>query len=104
MTTNLAEAINSSLKGVQHLPITFVVKATYYRLAAIFATLGKQAVDWMTGGHKVHPELQSRLHSFLSHSNSMHGTCFSSEQHLFRVSEYSRPLEGIQQNNYVVDL
>ena len=55
MTTNLAEAINSSLKGTRHLPITSVVKATYYRLATLFANLGKEAMDWRAGGHVYHP-------------------------------------------------
>ncbi|GMI67599.1 hypothetical protein HRI_000429200 [Hibiscus trionum] len=44
MTTNLAEAINSSLKGVQNLPVTAIVKATYFRLAKLFASLGKEVV------------------------------------------------------------
>ncbi|KAL4296137.1 hypothetical protein GQ457_12G006230 [Hibiscus cannabinus] len=58
----------------------------------------------MAGGHIVHPDLRTKLQLFVSHSNSMNATCFSREQHLFRVSEYSRPLEGIQHNAYVVDL
>ncbi|KAE8667738.1 hypothetical protein F3Y22_tig00112383pilonHSYRG00545 [Hibiscus syriacus] len=47
MAMNLVEAINSSLKGVHHLPIMSVVKVAYYRLATLFATLGRQTVDWM---------------------------------------------------------
>ncbi|KAK5819558.1 hypothetical protein PVK06_024568 [Gossypium arboreum] len=36
MITNLAECINSILKGTHHLPITLVVGETYFRLAALF--------------------------------------------------------------------
>ncbi|KAL4296328.1 hypothetical protein GQ457_12G030570 [Hibiscus cannabinus] len=43
MTTNLAEAINSSLTGIRNFPITAIVKATYFRLGKLFATLGKES-------------------------------------------------------------
>ena len=36
MTSNLAECINSVLKGTRHLPITSVVRETYFRLATLF--------------------------------------------------------------------
>ncbi|GMI65818.1 hypothetical protein HRI_000251100 [Hibiscus trionum] len=104
MTTNLAEAVNSSLKGVRQLPITSIVKTTYYRLATLFATLGRQATEYMAGGHKVHPDFRTKLHTQLGQSRQMQSTLFSREGHLFRVAEFSRRLEGIQQNAYVVDL
>ncbi|KAK8547550.1 hypothetical protein V6N12_031687 [Hibiscus sabdariffa] len=104
MTTNLAEAINSSLKGTHHLPITYVVKATYYRLATLFAKLGKDEMDWITTGHIFKPELQELFHTSAAHANAMGVICFSLQQNQFQVSKYSRPLEGIVQNNYVVDL
>ncbi|GMJ09157.1 hypothetical protein HRI_004584900 [Hibiscus trionum] len=104
MTTNLAEAVNSSLKGVRQLPITSIVKATYYRLATLFATLGRQAAEYMAGGHIVHPDFRTKLYTQLHQSRQMTTTLFSREGHKFRVSEYSRQLEGIQHNAYVVDL
>nr|XP_025662100.1 uncharacterized protein LOC112757757 [Arachis hypogaea] len=36
MTTNLVECINSVLKGARNLPITALVKATFYRLNELF--------------------------------------------------------------------
>ncbi|KAK5824575.1 hypothetical protein PVK06_019355 [Gossypium arboreum] len=36
MTSNLAECINSVLKGTRHLLITVVVRETYFRLVALF--------------------------------------------------------------------
>ncbi|KAL4352201.1 hypothetical protein GQ457_06G022340 [Hibiscus cannabinus] len=104
MTTNLTEVINSSLKGTRHLPITSVVKATYYRLATRFVKLSKEAMDWMVAGHIFKPELQQLFHTSAAHANAMGAICFSRHQNQFQVSEYSRPLEGIVQNNYVVDL
>ena len=61
-------------------------------------------MDWRAGGHVYHPELQQNLHTFTSHANAMGAICFSRYQNKFQVSEYPRPLEGIVQSNYVVDL
>ena len=36
MTTNLSEYINIILKGTRNLPITALVKSTYFHLAALF--------------------------------------------------------------------
>ncbi|XP_072063922.1 uncharacterized protein [Arachis hypogaea] len=36
MTTNLVECINGVLKGAHNLPVTALVKATFYRLNALF--------------------------------------------------------------------
>ncbi|XP_029145239.1 uncharacterized protein [Arachis hypogaea] len=36
MTTNLVECINGVLKGARNLPVTTLVKATFYRLNALF--------------------------------------------------------------------
>ncbi|XP_039122070.1 uncharacterized protein LOC120258686 [Dioscorea cayenensis subsp. rotundata] len=43
MTTNLAECVNSVLKGTRNLPITAMVKSTYFRLAELFVRKGVQA-------------------------------------------------------------
>ncbi|KAE8658430.1 Cysteine proteinase inhibitor [Hibiscus syriacus] len=67
MTTNLAEAINSTLKGAHHLPIAALVKTTYFRLGALFAKLGGQAQTWMQGGHVYHPRLVADLQKKLLH-------------------------------------
>ncbi|KAH1122013.1 hypothetical protein J1N35_005173 [Gossypium stocksii] len=39
MTSNLAECINSVLKGTRHLPITSFVREAYFYLAALFSKL-----------------------------------------------------------------
>ena len=36
MTTNLSKCINSALEGVHNLPITALVKSTYFRLVELF--------------------------------------------------------------------
>ncbi|CAK8537798.1 unnamed protein product [Lathyrus sativus] len=40
MTTNLAKAMNSVLKATRNIPITALVKSTFYRLGSSFGKLG----------------------------------------------------------------
>ncbi|MFQ6630104.1 hypothetical protein Gotur_006563 [Gossypium turneri] len=51
MTLNLAECINSVLKGTHYLPITSVVRETYFRLATLFPKRAGSYVGQMQGGH-----------------------------------------------------
>ncbi|KAE8688544.1 Proline-rich receptor-like protein kinase PERK13 [Hibiscus syriacus] len=50
MTTNLAEAINSVLKGTRHLPIASVMKETYFRLAKVWSDKGKKIESLINRG------------------------------------------------------
>ena len=43
MIMNLVECINFVLKGARNLPITALVRATYFQLAKLFATKGREA-------------------------------------------------------------
>ncbi|KAE8671532.1 Type I inositol 1,4,5-trisphosphate 5-phosphatase CVP2 [Hibiscus syriacus] len=61
ITTNLAEAINSTLKGARHLLVEALVKIIYFCLGVLFAKLGGQAQTWMQGGHVYHPRLVADL-------------------------------------------
>ncbi|MFQ6667555.1 hypothetical protein Gotur_033525 [Gossypium turneri] len=51
MTSNLAECINSVLKGTRYLPIILVVRETYFRLAALFPKRAASYAGQMQGGH-----------------------------------------------------
>ncbi|CAK8561297.1 unnamed protein product [Lathyrus sativus] len=42
MTTNLVESLNDVFKGTRNLPITALVRVTYYRLGSLFAARGKK--------------------------------------------------------------
>ena len=42
MTTNLSECINSVLKGTRNLPITALLKFTYFRLVELFVRKGQE--------------------------------------------------------------
>lgn len=43
MTTNLVESMNLVLKAIYNLPITTLVKSTYFRLGILFGKIGH---DW----------------------------------------------------------
>ena len=43
ITMNLVECINFVLKQARNLPITALVKVTYFRLEELFATKGREA-------------------------------------------------------------
>ncbi|XP_072066836.1 uncharacterized protein [Arachis hypogaea] len=51
MTTNLIECINGVLKGARNLPITSLVKATFYRLNELFTRKRAEAEARMNTGH-----------------------------------------------------
>ncbi|KAI5448199.1 hypothetical protein KIW84_015572 [Lathyrus oleraceus] len=42
VTTNIVECMNGVFKGIRNLPITALVRSTYYRLASMFATRGER--------------------------------------------------------------
>ncbi|KAI5421166.1 hypothetical protein KIW84_044856 [Lathyrus oleraceus] len=42
MIRNLVESMNNVFKGIRNLPITALVKTTYFRLGSLFATRGKK--------------------------------------------------------------
>jgi len=50
MTSNLVESQNNVYKGTRGLPITAIVKASYYRLAALFAKRGHEAAARVNSG------------------------------------------------------
>ncbi|KAL4324965.1 hypothetical protein GQ457_11G029830 [Hibiscus cannabinus] len=104
MTTNLAEAINSSLKGIRNLPITVIVKATYFRLGKLFATLGKESFNLKDGGHNFHPRFQKELQAIMAKSNRLYVLPMSCSDTVFRVSEIPRPLQGYDRTSYRVNL
>ncbi|KAL4309527.1 hypothetical protein GQ457_01G056250 [Hibiscus cannabinus] len=104
MTTNLAEAINSSLKGIRNLPITAIVKATYFRLGKLFATLGKESFNLRDAGHIFHPRFQKELQPMVNKSNGLYVLPMSHSDTVFRATEIPRPLQGYDPTSYRVNL
>ena len=49
MTTNLIESMNGVFKGIRNLPITALVKSTYFRMAAV---IGGSGTDCFKAGSR----------------------------------------------------
>ncbi|XP_072088161.1 uncharacterized protein [Arachis hypogaea] len=77
MTTNLVKYINSVLKGARNLPITTLIKATFYRLNELFT--------------RKRGETEAQI-------NAGHVNCFDRQNEVFEVREMPSGLE------YAVDL
>ncbi|XP_057730251.1 uncharacterized protein LOC130945559 [Arachis stenosperma] len=63
MTTNLVECINSVLKGARNLPITALVKATFYRLNELFTRKRAEAEARITAGFVFSEVVTTKLHT-----------------------------------------
>ncbi|PPR94799.1 hypothetical protein GOBAR_AA25869 [Gossypium barbadense] len=104
ITLNLAECINFVLKGTRHLPITSVVRETYFRLAALFS---KQTVRYkgeMQGGHVWYAKVLQEINKAKVQANTMHTVCHDHDNLWFHVTEFDRPNQGIVGGQYRVHL
>ncbi|XP_016172625.1 uncharacterized protein LOC107615014 [Arachis ipaensis] len=63
MTTNLVECINSVLKGARNLPVTALVKATFYRLNELFTRKRAEAEARINAEHVFSELVTSKLHA-----------------------------------------
>ncbi|CAK8543471.1 unnamed protein product [Lathyrus sativus] len=87
MTTNLAEAMNSVLKATQNLPITALVKSTFYRMGSLF---GKRGHDWtkmLTSGQTFTENCNKGMAGEASKSSSHNIIQFDRERFCFMVAE-----------------
>ncbi|XP_019455157.1 PREDICTED: uncharacterized protein LOC109356266 [Lupinus angustifolius] len=103
MTTNLAECINGFLKGSRALPITALVRATYYRLDECFNEHRNEASNMIMEGHVYCEELTKVIEE-----NQRKSTCqmfrnFSRETGVSEVEVVSRS-GGRQVRLYTVKL
>ena len=87
MTTNLVECINSVLKGARNLPITALVRATYFRLAELFATKGREAHARRDAGFIFSEALTTRLREIQQVSGNVRVTRFSRQNQVFHVQD-----------------
>ncbi|XP_015971045.1 uncharacterized protein LOC107494518 [Arachis duranensis] len=63
MTTNLVEYINSVLKRARNLPVTALVKATFYRLNELFTQKRVETEARINAGHVFSELVTSKLHA-----------------------------------------
>ncbi|XP_057759746.1 uncharacterized protein LOC130980121 [Arachis stenosperma] len=87
MTTNLVECINSVLKGARNLPITALVKATFYRLNELFTRKRAEAEARINAGHVFSEIVTSKLHANQIASGNIQVSCFDRQNEVFEVRE-----------------
>ncbi|XP_072071621.1 uncharacterized protein [Arachis hypogaea] len=93
MTTNLVECINSVLKGARNLPITALVKATFYRLNELFTRKRAEAEARINAGHVFSDIVISKLHANQLASGNIQVSCFDRQNEVFEVREMPSELE-----------
>ena len=76
MTMNLVECVNSILKGACNLPITTLVRATYFRLVELFARKGSEAHVLRNAGYIFSEVVTTRLQSNKQPSRNFHVSQF----------------------------
>ncbi|MFQ6659028.1 hypothetical protein Gotur_028073 [Gossypium turneri] len=104
MTLNLAECINFVLKGTHHLPITSVVRETYFRLAVLFPKRAASYAGQMQGGHVWCNKVVQEINKAKARTNTMHTVCHDRDNLWFRVIEFDRPHQGVVGGQYRVHL
>ncbi|RYR09980.1 hypothetical protein Ahy_B05g078427 [Arachis hypogaea] len=93
MTTNLVECINSVLKGARNLPITTLVKATFYRLNELFTRKRVEAEARINAGHMFSDVVTLKLHANQLASGNIQVSCFDRQNEVFEVREMPSGLE-----------
>ncbi|KAK5785729.1 hypothetical protein PVK06_040344 [Gossypium arboreum] len=102
MTSNLAECINSILKGTRHLLIIAVVRETYFRLAALFPKRAASYKGQMQGGHVWCAKVLREINKAKARANTMHIVCHDHDNLWFHVTEFDRLNQGIIGGQYRV--
>ncbi|XP_015933940.1 uncharacterized protein LOC107460122 [Arachis duranensis] len=93
MKTNLVECINSVLKGARNLPITALVKATFYRLNELFTRKRAEAEARINAGHVFSEIVTSKLHANQLASGNIQVSCFDRQNEVFEVWEMPSEME-----------
>ncbi|XP_027362454.1 uncharacterized protein LOC113870055 [Abrus precatorius] len=90
MTTNLVECINSVLKGARNLPL---IRATYFRLAELFARKEREACARKEAGHIFSEAVMTRVQSCEQASRNLCVTVFDRKNEAFLVQDVSNSQE-----------
>ncbi|XP_016185506.1 uncharacterized protein LOC107627166 [Arachis ipaensis] len=98
MTTNLMECINSVLKGARNLPITALVKATFYRLNELYTRKRAKAEARINAGHVFTEHVTSKIHANQLASGNIQVNYFDRQNEVFEVCEMPSGVE------YTIDL
>ncbi|KAH7670616.1 Zinc finger PMZ-type protein [Dioscorea alata] len=104
MTSNLAECVNSVLKGTRNLPITALVKSTYFRLAELFVRKGVHAQAQIASGQIFSEVLMKTIQENQQTACSIYVRQFDRDENSFMVDEMAPPQYGGIAGSYRIDL
>jgi hypothetical protein len=91
MNTNLAESLNSVLKGVRTLPILALVKTTFIRSTSLFVYQGNITLSMMRAGHIYSESLSTVLHENQARAKFHPVRKFTRDSGEFEVKELANP-------------
>ncbi|XP_050890812.1 uncharacterized protein LOC127096261 [Lathyrus oleraceus] len=104
MTTNLAEAMNSVLKETRNLPITALVKSTYYRLESLFGRRGHQWTKMLASGQVFTDSCNKGMAEEVIKANTYNVMQFDRERFYFMVQEKINHNDGRPTRTFSVDM
>ncbi|CAK8574982.1 unnamed protein product [Lathyrus sativus] len=104
MTTNLVESMNVVFKGTRNLPITALVRATYYRLGSLFAERGGKWSAVLNSGQAFTDNCLKVMKEETTKSSTHQVRIFDYRNNVFSVQETMDHGEGKPMGHYKVDL
>ncbi|XP_058742223.1 uncharacterized protein LOC131614679 [Vicia villosa] len=104
MTTNLVESMNSVFKGTRNLPITALVRATYYRMGTLFAERGAKWSAVLSSGQTFTENCMKVMKEETAKSSTHHVRIFDYNHNTFSVKETMDHGEGKPMGDYKVNL
>ncbi|KAL4320971.1 hypothetical protein AHAS_Ahas14G0063800 [Arachis hypogaea] len=99
MTTNISECSNAVMKGSRNLPITALIKSSYFCLGKIFARKGSEALAQLQVGAEFSQTLIKAIEFNSKHVNTMNVCQFDRSRTTFTVEELTT-VPGSKQQNY----
>nr|XP_025611889.1 uncharacterized protein LOC112705268 [Arachis hypogaea] len=87
MTTNLVECINSVLKGARNLPVTAIVRSTFYRLNELFTRKSAEAHERVRNGFTYSEFATKRVEESFQRAGSIVVNRFDRRNEMFEVRE-----------------
>jgi len=91
MTTNLAECMNSVLKGTWSLSICALLKITFQNINVWFVERGLKADSMLRAGHQYLEDVTALLQQNHQKSAYCHVQCYDRDNSEFEVQEISTP-------------
>ncbi|RYQ97090.1 hypothetical protein Ahy_B08g093083 [Arachis hypogaea] len=87
MTTNLVECINFVLKGARNLPVTAIVRSTFYQLNELFTRKSAEAHERVRNGFTYSEFATKRVEESFRHTGNIVVNQFDRRKEMFEVRE-----------------